>query len=313
MRTKIRIIRTGGYILLAAIVCIAAFGFIRGELQIFRPTAMANPQQSGTSEPVTDIPESAEAVLSEGAHGEYAKELANYIGFPYFQKDKIENYINYKSENKEYSYQTIVTYVNIGLDKSYYTDIKEITDPQSISTLVNKYWMIPNHYVPDGLEKISGTGYLLRHEARLAFENMRNDAKELGLSIFPVSSYRSYEYQKSIYDKRAAEKGQSHVDRTSARPGYSEHQLGLAVDVNGVENRLANTKTYTWYSQNAHKYGFIIRYPAGKEHITGYSYEPWHLRYLGEGLAAEVYKSGLTYDEYYIRFLRPGQAAYRVQ
>ncbi|MDD2574201.1 MAG: M15 family metallopeptidase [Bacillota bacterium] len=305
MRSIIKKAHTSLYIIRASIVCVAVLGLITGTIHNFYANAKTNPQQASIAAATPAFPETDEESPMERLDDEPDMELANYSSFPYFRENKIQEYIDYKARSEDLTYQTVVTNVNIGLDKPYYFEIKTIIDPGSVSTLVNKYNMLPDDYIPDDLEKISGTDYLLRHQAREAFENMRNDAKELGLNVFPVSTYRSYKYQKSIYDKRVAERGQANVDRTSARPGHSEHQLGLAVDVIGTGKRVADSEEYAWYSKNAHRYGFIIRYPEDKEHITGYSYEPWHLRYLGDGLAAAVYESGLTYDEYYVRFLQP--------
>ena len=305
MRSASRKVQTNLYIILTSIVCAAALFLITGNPHNFYADAKADTRQADAAMPEPASLETSEESKTEEPGSEPNVELNNYSGFPYFREDKIQEYIDYKAGNEDFTYQTVVTNVNIGLNKPFYSEIKEVLDPGSISALVNKYNTLPSDYIPVDLEKISGTNCLLRHEAREALENMRKDAKELGLNIFPVSAYRSYKYQKSLYDRRVAEKGQARVDKTSARPGHSEHQLGLAVDVIGTQVRVANSEEYAWYSENAHKYGFIIRYPEGKEHITGYSYEPWHLRYLGLGLAAAVYESGLTYDEYYVRFLQP--------
>lgn len=305
MRSARRRAQINLYIISASIFCAVLLGLAAGSYQHYYANAKANPQQVDTAAPTPDSLETNEESKTEEPDSEHNAELAHYSDFPYFREDKIQEYIDYKARNEDLTYQAVVTNVNIGLNKPYYSEVKEVTDPGSVSALVNKYNMVPSDYIPEDLENISGTDFQLRHEARAAFEKMRKEAKELGLNIFPVSAYRSYEYQKSIYDKRVAERGQDRVDRTSARPGHSEHQLGLAVDVIAAEKRMANSEEYAWYSENAHKYGFIIRYPEDKEHITGYSYEPWHLRYLGEELAAAVYESGLTYDEYHVRFLQP--------
>ncbi len=143
----------------------------------------------------------------------------------------------------------------------------------------------------------------LRREVRIAFEKLATDAAALGHSIKAISGYRTYEYQYSLYWRHYKEGNSKEAymksrDKDTARAGHSEHSLGLAVDVISLNNNLQDTPVYKWYSQNAHKYGFIVRYPKGSEPITGYIYEPWHLRYLGVDLATKVFESGLAYDEY---------------
>jgi D-alanyl-D-alanine carboxypeptidase len=146
----------------------------------------------------------------------------------------------------------------------------------------------------------------LRNEARLAFERMAIKAKEEGYNIFAVSTYRSYNYQATLYNKYVARDGKDVADRYSARPGHSEHQTGLAVDVADSSlnfGTFGNTKEFAWMKENAYKYGFILRYTAETEWITGYLNEPWHYRYVGEDVATYIHSNPMTYEEYYVRFL----------
>ena len=124
------------------------------------------------------------------------------------------------------------------------------------------------------------------------------DFINLQLSIYLSSGFRSYETQNRIYNNYVSNYGQSSADTFSARPGHSEHQTGLAIDVNSIDDSFADTPEAEWLASHAHEYGFIIRYPKGKESITGYKYEPWHIRYLGVEKATEVYNSGLTLEEF---------------
>ena len=105
--------------------------------------------------------------------------------------------------------------------------------------------------------------------------------------------------QKNLYNNYVKRDGAQNADRYSARPGYSEHQTGLAFDINYADSRFEGTDQAIWLAENAYKYGFILRYPEGKEHITGYMYEPWHYRYIGVENAAKIFASGLTLEEYY--------------
>lgn len=130
---------------------------------------------------------------------------------------------------------------------------------------------------------------------------MAKDAKKLGYNIIATSTYRSYDYQKKLYNNYVKEKGLYYADMASARAGHSEHQTGLAVDVADITldyDNFEQTKEFIWMKNNAHKYGFILRYPKAKFHITGFKYEPWHYRYVGVSLANYLYKNNITLDEY---------------
>jgi LAS superfamily LD-carboxypeptidase LdcB len=145
----------------------------------------------------------------------------------------------------------------------------------------------------------------MRYNAAKALEKLFSAASDAGYKLYGVSGYRSYATQKAIFDKRAAERGEEVANKTSARPGQSEHQTGLAMDISSkaVDYRLVtsfgDTAEGKWVKKNAHRFGFIIRYPKGKETITGYSYEPWHLRYVGITAAKYIYEHGLTLEEYF--------------
>ncbi|WP_227396480.1 M15 family metallopeptidase [Jeotgalibacillus aurantiacus] len=142
-------------------------------------------------------------------------------------------------------------------------------------------------------------------EARAAFNQMAEAASAEGITLVAFSTFRSYDYQVDLYNRYVDQHGQEEADRFSARPGYSEHQTGLGFDIgeagqeeHWAEDSFKDTAGAKWLAENAHEYGFILRYPAGKEEITGYQYESWHFRYLGKELATEVYNSGLTLEEY---------------
>ena len=153
--------------------------------------------------------------------------------------------------------------------------------------IVNKTYPLPKSYAP--------------HEDKTAVSalyGMFKAAKKEGLSLFVKSGYRSYLDQSIIYRGYVERDGQAAADRYSARPGHSEHQSGLAFDLNSTSSSFADTPEGIWLKDNCHKYGFIIRYPEGKEHLTGYMYEPWHVRYLGVEKATAVYESGLCLEEY---------------
>jgi len=228
----------------------------------------------------------------------------------FFNKDKMNEYDAYKKKNPNISDELIVVYVNIGLNREFYTEIVPSKSPNSLFVLANKFYYLDSSYVPSDLEVVnksyaSGTQQL-RSEARLAFERMAIKAKEEGCNIFAVSTYRSYNYQATLYNKYVARDGTENADRYSARAGHSEHQTGLAIDIADSSmsfDNFGNTKEFIWMKDNAHKYGFILRYTTDTEWITGYLNEPWHYRYIGEDVATYIHSNPMTYEEYYVRFL----------
>ena len=154
--------------------------------------------------------------------------------------------------------------------------------------IANKTYSLPKDYNP---------GKILP-DAQAAFNTMQADAKKAGLSLSICSGFRSYDYQNQLYNGYVARDGKAAADTYSARAGHSEHQTGLAMDINYASSAFTNTPEAKWLAANCYKYGFILRYPKGKENITGYMYESWHVRYLGRQLAKEVYDSGLTLEEF---------------
>ena len=153
--------------------------------------------------------------------------------------------------------------------------------------IANKSYALDKSYNPGGLTS----------ETQAAFNHLVSAASKAGLNMILRSGFRSYSHQQSLYNNYVARDGKAQADRYSARPGHSEHQTGMAIDVNSLEQTFANSREGKWLAVHAHEYGFIIRYPKGKESVTGYMYEPWHIRYIGD-LAPEIYASGLTLEEY---------------
>lgn len=153
--------------------------------------------------------------------------------------------------------------------------------------IANKSYSLPAEYSP-GMDATTIK----------QFNELANSASKEGLNIYLSSGFRSYSNQSTIYNNYVSWYGKATADTFSARAGHSEHQTGLAIDVNTIDDSFAGTPEAIWLENHAHEYGFIIRYPKGKENITGYKYEPWHIRYLGVEKATDVYNSGLTLEEY---------------
>ncbi|MCC9176116.1 D-alanyl-D-alanine carboxypeptidase family protein [Arthrobacter sp. zg-Y750] len=182
---------------------------------------------------------------------------------------------------------------------------RDIDDPASVGAVVNKQRPFgPADYAPADL--VPAGGSTLRAEAADAFSRMQADAAAAGVDLALVSAYRSYSAQSAVYDSYVARYGVEAADRISARPGHSEHQSGLAADVGAADGScqlqacFAQTPAGQWVEANAHRFGFIVRYPEGAEPVTGYAYEPWHLRYVGDSMAAGLRASGAGTLETYL-------------
>lgn len=171
--------------------------------------------------------------------------------------------------------------------------------------IVNKSYPLPKDYVPTNTYKdATGLNYCttcIDKEAYEKYKEMKADATALGLNIWIQSGYRSYSLQESLYNKYVDRDGKIAADTYSARPGHSEHQTGLAFDLNSITDDFQYTDEGKWVNNNCYKYGYILRYPKGKENITGYKYESWHLRYVGIDLATELYNNGdwITLEEHF--------------
>ncbi len=189
-------------------------------------------------------------------------------------------------------------------------EIKEIKNVNDIFVLANKFNKFPDDFKPQNLVKPEtpyfgyGENYKLRKVAADALDKLCKDAKKANLTINNVSAYRSIDYQRDLYKSNVKQKGEEHANKFSSKPGHSEHHTGLCTDVSSpimnhsLEQNYIEKPEGKWLAENAHKYGFIIRYPKGKANLTGYEYEPWHIRYLGVPLATYLYETELTYEEF---------------
>ncbi len=184
---------------------------------------------------------------------------------------------------------------------SFNKNLYSLDDPASLWIIVNKKRPLPDGYTPADLVAVSGQ--MLRKEAATALGSLLSDGAKAGASMQAISGYRSQATQVGLYNSYVAKDGVAAADRYSARPRYSEHQTGLAADLgNGtcdLEICFGTTAAGKWLRENAYRYGFVVRYPEGKESLTGYQYEPWHIRYVGKELALEIQKSGQTLEQFF--------------
>ncbi len=239
---------------------------------------------------------------------EYSQKLVDIVRSKYFLKSRLERYMKYDSDD----INTIITNVNSNLDYDFYTNIQKSDTSKGNLIIVNKYYQLDNDYYYGELVTMdkaydNKSGSKLNKEAYAAFQKLVDAGEKEGYHIRNNSAYRSYNTQSGLYNNYKNSNGLTWADKWSARPGHSEHQTGLALDV-GVKNeyslgKFESSPEFTWMKNNAHLYGFILRYPKGKEYITGYGYEPWHYRYVGVDVATYIYENNITYEEYYAYFV----------
>lgn len=228
----------------------------------------------------------------------------------YYKDENVKEYEEYRQKNPDLSIEKVITNVNIGLNNKYYTNTKPSKYLNTEKILVNKYNYVTEDYIPESLQivssKYSSKTVKLVSYAKEAFEELAAAAEKENYTINAMSSYRDYAYQNTLYNNYAKKDGYDNADTYSARPGYSEHQTGLAVDIDNKKEYFTNfekTKEYEWMQNNAYKYGFILRFPKDKVLETGYEYESWHYRYVGKEIAKYIHDNNMCYEEYYAQNL----------
>ena len=241
----------------------------------------------------------------------------NIIAFrkeKYYLDKNLEKYLEYYKNTKDENLSKVVAIINTHRDNEYYTNINDTDYSLDTNMIVNKYYNLSKDYQPDDIIPISSSyawgengSKTTRQITFDAYLNMYNAAKNDGITLMINSSYRTYEEQELVYKNYETKYGNEYADDIAARPGHSEHQTGLALDIFCTTN--SNTKTfkdseaYQWLLNNSYKYGFILRYPEGKENITGFTFESWHYRYVGIEIAKYIHENDITFDEYFAYFI----------
>ena len=257
-------------------------------------------------------PEVLDNILLEEEKNEH---YYNIVTQKYYIEKNFQSYVDYKTYHLSTSYEDVISIVNVNAHQGWYNIIYDTNINDGYLMLVNKFYKLESTYKRDDLESISlEYAYANQIAAKIVIENfekMRNDVlTELGVHLMVNSSFRSYQDQEAVYNdfKNISLK---YADSYAARPGHSEHQTGLSIDLTSLEHPYISDKEtsfdksdeYEWLKNNCHKYGFILRYPKGKEHITGYNTESWHFRYVGVEAATQIYKENITFDEYYAYYI----------
>ncbi|MBR3523997.1 MAG: M15 family metallopeptidase [Bacilli bacterium] len=240
---------------------------------------------------------------------EPVKPKNKYEDGKYYLEKNLERYENYDNANPGLCRDEVIKRVNSGLDKTWYVDVEPTDLSKGNLVIVNKLHYVDQNFEPDNLVSMSGygNGYLVK-DAHDAYVELYNAAKADGMNLIITTSYRNYGFQSTLYYNYVNRDGQESADTYSARPGYSEHHTGLAVDLStpSLTNAFTEfiyTDEYKWMQNNCYKYGFIQRYTDENQYITGYQPEAWHYRYVGKDVAKYIYENNITYEEYYAYFV----------
>lgn len=246
--------------------------------------------------------------VSDFVKREKVKYIEEFLSVDYAKLENLDRYVEYQDKENDDA-ETTVLYVNMDFDKEDYVD-PLVIDEFDDYVLVNKHRQLSNEYVPDDLVTIDEEYVKTDEEIEIernvakAFYDMAEAASKEGLELMVSSGYRSYKDQEEITNTYLELYGQNYVDNYVAKPGFSEHQTAMSLDIASKSvNTFVNSDEYTWMMDNAYKYGFILRYPKSKEDITGYKCEAWHYRYVGKKIAKYIKENNITYDEYYVMFL----------
>ena len=300
VRRKRRIrIKWKNLILFLGILSLIIYLMIKGTTSLYK--WITSPKQ----EPIQKEEKTKEVKKEKTEEEIKLEKLENiHTQIDYFNMEYLDRYLNYKVINPNLTTIQIVKNVNMNLDQEPYEYTIESKNTNTEKVLVNKYYYLKEDYEPDNLEAISRQYALsnmrMVNYAKEAFEEMSKSAQKEDLNIIAMSTYRSYNYQVNLYNRYVKQDGKEKADTYSGRPGHSEHQTGL--DVYNKKEDYTNfekTKEYTWMQEHAHEYGFILRFPKGKEEETGYEFESWHYRYVGKEIASYIHENNITLEEYY--------------
>ena len=238
----------------------------------------------------------------------YSEKLVSVVNDKYFILKNLDRYMNYEIDDNS----KIVSNVNCNLDKEYYKDEVSTDTSDNSLMIVNKFYKLDEDYHYGELVTVDKK-YSVNDNDKLekktyeAFKQLVEAAEKENLHIRSKSAYRSYNTQKNLYERYKKTNGFEWAEKWSAHPGNSEHQTGLALDVCSKDTytiqKFSSTKEFLWMKDNSYKYGFILRYPEGKEDITGYNYEAWHYRYVGKKVAKYIYENDITFEEYWAYFV----------
>ena len=241
---------------------------------------------------------------------EYDEKYVDLVKEEYFDFDKLEDYIAYSNENKDAPIQKVIAIVNVGADKDWYENVKETDTSKGNLMIVNKFYGLPSDYEPELVLVSSTYAYANKYVSSAIYDDLvglLDAARGNGFTLVVSQGYRSYAEQEETYNNYKSSYSTREADEFVARPGHSEYQTGLGVDIEPYNKNVEDvtqSAEHKWLINNAYKYGFILRYEEGKEDITGFDANNWRFRYVGRNAALQIHDKGLTFDEYYEYYVK---------
>lgn len=242
---------------------------------------------------------------------EYNKNYINLIDNEYFDFNNLDKYVQYMEANMVEASKAI-RIINLGVDKDWYSEIEQTDTSKGELMIVNKFNALSNDYVPELVLVSSSYAYANKYVSITLYEDLKaliDAAKASNFKLVVTQGYRSYKDQEETYNSYKSAYGTSDADEIAARPGHSEYQTGLSVDIEPYNKKVEDVTTseeHQWLMNNSYKYGFILRYEKDTEYLTGFNYNPWRFRYVGKSAAGEIHTKGLTFDEYYNYYVNEG-------
>ena len=240
----------------------------------------------------------------------YNEHIIPLLSEKYFIYDKLDKYIEYREKNKKKSYSEIVQIINVEMDIDWLDNQKETDVSKNELMLVNRIYGLSSDYVPSDLvdipTKYAYSGKKISNSVLEQIIKLIDEAQMSGYTFVVSDGYRSYKEQENIYNSYADFLGLSETDTFVARAGHSEYQTGLSFDLkpyNKVIEDVNSNEEHIWLKSNAHRFGFIFRFNAGQEHLTGFSKADWRLRYVGVDAATQIYNEGISFEEYYAYYV----------
>jgi len=238
--------------------------------------------------------------------------LADAGEYLHFLEINATRYEEFQKNNPDIPLTKVIALVNVNFDKGSYNEIMEVPDIYCMALLVNHNFALPSGWTPSDLESY-GSGHRMREEVVSYFDSMRDSMIEAGLSVHVIRVYRPYDEQRNAHSRAVSRYGQATADRNWARAGHSEHQAGFSIDLlhrpfdTSMHNaRFQDSSEFTWLTENAHNYGFILRYPYENRAFHRFVFEPWHWRFVGIDIATAMYNDGIAlFEVFYGTYLAP--------
>ena len=284
------------------IIIIAVLAFAIYVLVYDFPGPVADLFAPDTTEAAAE-PEDPEDPENAGSGSDTEIDTDGISSLWFYNRLNKDRYAAFAARMPETDLADIVWMVEANLDLQPYSGSEPVVDPESITALVNKFFYLEEDFSPPTIVEIDSS--MLRKEAADAVDQLINVAAVGGFRLWVQSGYRSFTVQKTLYENYSASDGQETADTYSARPGHSEHQLGLAVDFNTITDAFGESPEGRWVADNSWQFGYIMRYTKENTEITQFRPEPWHFRYIGKERAAHFKDIKMTsYEEYWVKYIK---------